>query len=230
MPPMTWAAEPMAAIVKFEIRHGSPEAGALFQWAVATVNSLHYLDDIDNAYDQSRATMGHSPTVVDVAHVRWATSSCISAMDLCAAGLGRAFCEHRDQRDLDLADFGRPKKLPPVRPRFVRNIRAPEWIFRLRLWDRAQRRQTENALRRGQLPVMARLWVDRAWPDYVRLRKVRNLLIHSRVPRHFALGDTPNRLQLGMKGRRVGVRDLVMDARDVAARHVAALIEVLPNL
>ena len=230
MPPMTWVAEPMAAIVKFEIRHDSPEAGALFQWAVATVNSLHYLDDIDKAYDQSRTTMGHNPAVVDVAHVRWATSTCITALDLCAAGLGRAFCDHRDQRDLDLADFGRSKQPRPIRPRFVRNIRVLRWIFdRLPHWG-TQRRQAENTRRRAQLPIAARLWIDRTWPDYVRLRRVRNLLIHSRVPRHFTLGDIPHRLQLGLKGRRVGVRDLVMDARDVAARHVTALIAVLPNL
>ncbi|MGH7183392.1 MAG: hypothetical protein ACREJN_15640 [Nitrospiraceae bacterium] len=85
MPPFTWTIEPTGLIQAFERRHNNPSASALFTWAVRAVESLHYLDDIDRAYDVSHMVTGaHRPDVVDVAHARWATGTCITALDLCA--------------------------------------------------------------------------------------------------------------------------------------------------
>lgn len=94
------------AIIEFEKRFNNAEAGALFYWAVSCVDSLQYLVDLDIAYDGSRSTPGeHSHDIVDVSHARWATSSCITALDLCAAVLGRVFCNTTGPHELDLGSF-----------------------------------------------------------------------------------------------------------------------------
>src|SRR5262245_44570593 len=103
MPPYQWTTEPLAEIQAFETRRSSPAAGALFMWAVWAVDSLHYLDDVDLSHEKSHlAVGGHRPDVIDVAHARWVTSTCVTAIDLCAAGLGRAFCGHQGAHEFDL--------------------------------------------------------------------------------------------------------------------------------
>jgi hypothetical protein len=79
----------------FEARHQVPDAGALFLWAAWTVESLQYLDEIDLAYELDPPAGGHHCDIIDVAHARWATTTSITALDLCAAGLGQAFFEHQ---------------------------------------------------------------------------------------------------------------------------------------
>ena len=191
MPPLHGTTEPTELIREFETRHQSPASGALLSWPAWAVDSLHYLDDIDRAYDTSHTTTGgHNPDVVDVAHARWATTTSITAVDLCAAALGRAFCQHENEHELDLAEL---KRL------------------------------------RAQLPSLAQRWVDAIYADpaYKTIREARNWLTHSRVPRHFTLAQ---RLQLELPTTRVGVRQLIEDARDFATRQVSALLETLPHL
>jgi hypothetical protein len=197
----------MELIRSFEVRHQSPASGALFAWAAWAVDSLHYLDDIDRAYDESHVTIGgHRPDVVDIAHARWATGTCITALDLCAAGLGRAFCGHSKVHELDLADFdpGTPSKA--------------------------------KDLRRARLPLPAQQWVDDVCTDlhYKQIKSGRDWLTHSRIPRHFTLAvgveGPPQRLQLQLETVRLSVRHLVDHARDVGTRHVSALLAMLPKL
>ena len=205
MPPIRWASDPIAVIQSFETRHRSPSAGALFAWAASTIESLHYLDDIDQAYDASHAVAGaHPPDVVDVAHARWATSTCVTALDLCAAGLGRSFCKHSGPRELDLASFD-------VNKLFKRRV----------AW-------------RAQLPQLALGWVDGVMrdADYMRVKEGRDWLIHSRLNRHFTIcpGGPPQRLKLELQSTQLEVRYVVAVARDVATRHVSAFFGLLPNL
>jgi hypothetical protein len=207
VPPLNWTPDPMELIHPFEVRHQNSAAGALFTWAAWAVDSLHYLDDIDRAYDASHATIGgHRPDVVDVAHVRWATGTCITALDLCAAGLGRAFCGHSSGHELDLADFA----LDPKKP------------------------TKQRAQRRTRLPRRARYWVDSVCADlyYKQIKSARDWLTHSRITRHFTLAASglPQRLQLQLEAERLGVRHLVDHARDVGTRHVSALLAMLPEL
>lgn len=125
MPPYNWQADPFKLIQQFETRHNNPAAGALFAWAVWTVDCLHYLDDLDQAFDGSRIPIaGHMPDVVDVAHARWVTGTSITSLDLCAAGLGRAFCGQNGKRELDIGDFNDTRKaqLP---------LDAQQWIDRI---------------------------------------------------------------------------------------------------
>jgi hypothetical protein len=106
MPSYNWPVDPIKLIQHFEARHNSPKAGALFMWAVSTVDCLYYLDDIDHDFDSSRKPLeDHRRDIIDVAHARWATGSSITALDLCAAGLGRSFCANKGIHELDLEDF-----------------------------------------------------------------------------------------------------------------------------
>ncbi len=57
MPPFTWIREPTGVIQSFETHHKNQLAGVLFAWAASAVESLHYLDDIDRAYDNSHTVI-----------------------------------------------------------------------------------------------------------------------------------------------------------------------------
>ncbi|NJC96659.1 MAG: hypothetical protein FIB03_10050 [Anaerolineae bacterium] len=102
-------------------------AGALFAWAISTVDSLYYLDGLDRDFDTSGIPIaGHRPDIVDVTHARWATSTAITSLDLCAAGLGRTFCGHTGPHELDIQDINvtRKAQLPPDAQRWIDSVRA----------------------------------------------------------------------------------------------------------
>jgi len=205
MPPFTWANDPIKAIQAFEGKHASLQAGALFVWAVAATESLHYLDDLDKTYGTSHTVVGsHRPDVVDVAHARWATSTCITALDLCAAGLGRAFCKHGGQREPDLGWFDSARQLK-----------------RIVVW-------------RAHLPASILQWVDGVLgdADYKKIKEARDWLVHSRLNRHFAItpGGPPHRLKLELQSVQLEIPQLVEVARDVATNHISSFIVILPNV
>jgi hypothetical protein len=205
MPPLSWTVDPMEVVKAFEARHNAPSAAALFAWALRTVETLHYLDDIDRAYDASHVPFGgYSPDVIDVAHARWATTSCVTAIDLCAAGLGRAFCGHagRGERELDVRDF-----TPPSRA---------------------------NDRRRSQLPSVGLEWIDLVSgdPRYSMVEATRHGLTHRRLYRHFTLGagGRPQRLMLEVGTEKFPVRQIIEDSRDCATEHVSRFLEILAQL
>jgi len=205
MPPFTWPTEPAGLIQAFETRHPHPSAGALFAWALRAVESLHYLDDIDRAYDVSHTVIGtHRPDVVDVAHARWATGTCITALDLCAAGLGRALCAHSGPRELDLADFDSNSPFKRI------------------------------VARRALLHPLALDWIDSvcAEAEYQKIKGARDWLVHSRLTQHFTIscGGPPQRLKLQLETTQLEVRHIVEVARDVATRGVEAFLNVLSRI
>ena len=211
MPPFTWPTEPVSIIAAFEGRHAAPEAGALLMWAVSSVAALYYLADVDAFYDSSPAVAGwHSPDVIDVAHARWAAGTSITTLDLCVAALGRAICKHRGSKELDLGSFdvGRSTKRPS---------------------------KQQQALR-SKLPSAAVQWLDDVFadPKFTELKDARDALTHRRLPRHFSLSigssGPDERIKLQVGANRVKVADLVVEVRDLATTHVAALIQILPNL
>ncbi len=205
MPPFAWASDPIAVIQEFEARHKSPAAGALFMSAISTTESLDYLDDIDRAYDSFHAVVGNQRAdVIDVAHARWATSACITALDLCAAGLGRSFCANSGQRELDLGCFD---------------------------INRASKRQLAW---QAALPKSALQWVGDVLgdPDYKLMKAVRDSLIHSRLNRHFtmSLSGPSRRLKLEIQSKPMEVRHIVQMARVVATTQLSAFFRLLPVL
>ena len=207
MPPLAWSIDPASVIQTFELRRKCPSAGALFAWAARTVEGLHYLDDIDRRYDTSHAVVdGHRSDVADVAHARWATGTCITALDLCAAGLGRSFCAYTGPHEFSLTDFDlslASKKQARVRRRWRRH-----------------------------LPVQATRWVDAVCSDadYRKIKEARNWLVHSRPTAHYtlAIGGPPIRLKLAVaSGKPLEVRHIIELARDVATRHVTTFLSLL---
>src|SRR5258706_7089498 len=174
MPSHNWLTDPVQIIQAFEARHSEPEAGALLSWAVYCVESLHYLDDIDYGYDVSHSVVGgHRPDIADVSHARWSTGTSITALDLCAAGLGRALCGHTSIHEPAMSHFA---------PRPSSNRRT-------------------NRLR-SALPPAARQWIDGVFHDtrYSDIKAARDTLTHSRIRRHFtlAINRPPQRLKLSI--------------------------------
>jgi hypothetical protein len=203
MPPLNWQTEPTELIGPFEDRHKNPAAGALFAWAAWAVECLHYLDDLDCAFDDTQSTIaGHRPDVVDVSHARWATGTCVTALDLCAAGLGRAFCGHTGEREFDLGDF-----------------------------DLA-RRSSKACRAKLPSPAQQWLDDVFADPDYEVIKSARDWLTHRRVKRHFTLvaGGPPQRLVLELSTGKLPVRQLIELAKELATRHVTDSLRILGQL
>lgn len=207
MPAYKWPNDPTTEIVAFEKRHPDPEAGALFEWAVFCVESLHYLDDIDNAYDATRKVLGnHHPDLVDVTHVRWGTSTSITALDLGVAALARALGGHGGPRELDLGDF-----------------------------NTAKPRKAVLAVR-SAMPSSAMKWIEAISldPSFLAVRNVRHALTHRRLPRHLHMSagsSSPDpRLGLSVNGAAMPSRKLVEKARDLATVHISKLVTLLPHL
>jgi hypothetical protein len=203
MPPLCWPADPVKTVQEFETRRQAPTAGALLAWAAWTVDGLRYLDDIDRGYDATRISVGsHRPDIVDVAHARWATGTCITALDLCAAGLARAFCGHNASREIDMGELA-----PTARASAARRALLPQLA---RSWVDAVH----------------------ADHGYTVVKEARDWLTHSRVRRHFSIGGGAPvpRLDLETASKRLSVRQLVHNSVEVAERHVVALFGHLPSL
>ena len=202
MPIFRWALEPIAAVRAFEARFSNPSAGALIMWGTRCVDTLHYLDDLDQALSET-PPYGHNLDLVDVAHARWAAGTSITALDLCAAALGRVFCHNSARNEFALVAFD-----PSTRDQRV-------------------------ARRRSELPASLIDWVDSVLgdPRYRLIKDSRDWLTHSRVLRHFSMG-TPGRRRLDLEigGTRTNVRRLVEDARDVATKHIESFLILLPGL
>jgi hypothetical protein len=205
MAQFNWPVKPIETIQRFETKRREPEAGALILFAVSGVDSLYYLDDLDKSYDRSRKAIGgHPHDVIDVAHCRWASGTCITALDLCAAGLARVFCGQCGGYELSIAAFD-----PKAR---------------------------DGKVLRKRLPAAALKWIDRVRSDvnYKKIKKARRALTHARLRRHwkFILSKrVPERLVLEIdKSTRLGPRDLIELARDVATKHVIGFLEELPKL
>jgi hypothetical protein len=76
-----------------------------FIWAVWTAEGSDYLEKLDDNVGGRVLPDGTNPDLVDISHVRWATANAITAIDLCAATIGRLFCGVSGMRDVSLRDF-----------------------------------------------------------------------------------------------------------------------------
>jgi hypothetical protein len=208
MASVVWKKDPVAVVQGYEARHGGSSLGALVLWSTWAVASLHYLDDLDDAqaaYPES--VRGQHPDIVDIAHVRWATGSAVTSLDLCAAALGRACCAHTKAHELDLRDFD----AVTTSKRISRN--------------------------RGMLPAQALSWIDAVLADsrYRDIQDARDPLTHSWLSRHLSRGGQgghPGRTHFTLRktNTSIGARDLVILSRDVATEHVQAFLNVLEVL
>jgi hypothetical protein len=192
MGPHTW---------KHELLRGgySPYA----TWARDTVDALWWLGDVDDwAYSGDRRNLrAHDPETVDIAHVRWATGTAKTAIDLCAADAAVGHDVQPFWGD-GPEDFARP----PV----------PEHLHR----EYGERLSAEVA------SWLSALLSD---PDYEALKAgrdtfthrmaVRSALIRIRAPEGHQ-DRTLFAVRVPALEGRADARALIVFARDVATRHV----------
>lgn len=200
--------DPTPALVEFEKRHQNGEAGALLGAGAAAVAALQYLVHIDKAFEARQFCPAvHDPAVIDMAHALWATSTCISAIDRCAAAMARALCGYRGGREVDANE----------------------------LWSDRSARGHKVPFRQ-QLSTSVVDWIEGVRDDaeYDSVRAVRDRLVHSRIPRHFTMvigsSGPPDRIQLDFGSKRVSVAEVVSKSFEVADRHVSLLFDRLPQL
>ncbi|WP_156745006.1 hypothetical protein [Mycobacterium sp. E2238] len=107
MAPQLWPTGPQAVEQRFNKRHGpGTTLPNSFAWAVWTAEVSDYLEKLDAGHPGGDAHVpptGTHPDLVDIAHVRWATGNAITAIDLCAATIGRLFCGNTGPHELSLA-------------------------------------------------------------------------------------------------------------------------------
>ena len=198
-----WPKPPMKIVQSFEARSkGRGPVGALIIWAVWGVESLHYLDDLDHEHHGSTLNNSpHHPNVKDIAHVRWATVTAISSLDLCAASLGREYCAWNKTRELDLRNF-----------------------------DQTSNSKTKSK-RREMLPTSALSWIDGVLSDsrYIEVHGARNPLTHSRLTRKL-FSNKSTEFQISSTGSGLTVRDLVILSKDIATDQVIAFLEIINGI
>lgn len=206
MTPHLWAPlDPMAVAQQFDQSHGSgmtlPQS---FIWAVWAAEGSHYLEKLDATHpggDHDVPPTGTHPDLVDIAHVRWATGNAITAIDLCAATIGRLFCGNMGSRELSLRDFD---------PGNVRHLTAVTA-------NRASLAPPRQDFLR---------WVDDTLADqlYQKLHQARNPFTHSWLQRKlFSGGQAPaNRTEFEVLGTgyQMNARKMVEDSASLAIGRV----------
>lgn len=211
MSPITWPLDPVKVSQGFHSRHGDSALGPLLMWATWTAESLVYLEGVDDVQSNYPASVnGFHPDVIDIAHVRWASSSSVTAVDLCAAALARLLCGWSKEKEADLRSFD-----PSINPQQSGRLRA-------------------------QLPEQARAWVDAvlADPRYKTIQVARNPLTHSWLSRIVSRGMNSGSLshtgrtefRVGDPKVAVGSRKLVQDSKDLACDHISAFLELIDEL
>jgi hypothetical protein len=177
------------------------EAGALLTWAIWTTDSLSYLERVDEEAfgGQRRGLYEYHPSTVDLAHVRWASGSAITAIDLCAGVLGRKYYKSGG-RELALSDFfgDDGAKLRALLP-----TQAALWVT------------TTNGHHKYQT-------VKRARKPMTHSVLARTLQLTNR-----SSGPHEHRtlLPVGPKNALIDARDLVLLAGTVARRHVELFLD-----
>lgn len=209
MPPISWPFDAHRTVRAYGTRVQAAEAEALLLWSIWTVESLFYLDDLDAAYDLSRQSTGnHSPDIIDVAHGRWATVSCVTALDLAAAALARVYCSHTGPQEVSVSQLNPRGRSGSPRVRRAQTLRST-------------------------MPPLALDWVDALLADvnYATVCSARHSLTHARSPRHFRFEDDgPARLELHIGKTQLALRALVRLARDTAAAHTVSLLSAIQQL
>ena len=93
-------------LIDFEKRHKNGEAGALLGAAAGAVAGLRYLTFLDECFEKRTvAFASHDPHAIDMAHALWATGTCVSAIDRCAAALARALCGYGKHNEVDAREL-----------------------------------------------------------------------------------------------------------------------------
>lgn len=197
-----WTRPPVEVVQEYEARRsGRGDIGALIIWATWAVEGIDYLIDIHDLSNRGQlSSEGHSPEIVAIAHVRWATSSSITAIDLCAAALARDCGIWSGHNEGDLRDFD-----PSVNAK-----KSKQW--------------------RDRLPAQALSWVDTVLADqrYKEIQGARNPLTHSRLLRRlYSNGPDYTEFVITSTGSSLTTRELMLQARTLATDSVAEFLKVV---
>lgn len=224
MAPDLWPRDPAAVSREFNERHGAGSLPNTFIWATWTAAGSDYLEKLDAG--------GPIDDLVDISHVRWATANAITAIDLCAATMGRRFCGHTGTKELDLRAFDRKYN----RGRWDRTrcgalSGVMKWVCR----EPAGNSPLSADELRDLLPEKFLDWVKTTLADqrYKDVLNVRNPLTHSLVKRHLSIGTAPptqqDRTKFPVIGRAhpMNARDLVVMSAELALDRVRAFVEVV---
>ena len=237
MPALTSPKSPMTIAEGYDARHPSTPLGPPVLWAAWAVEVLHYLDDLDQVQSAYPSPVrGDNPDIVDIAHVRWATGTAITSLDLCAAALGRVYCGWTERNELDLRAF-QPRRVRPnricrlIRPSLPTQVRA--YCARL-LPDKRTREVTE---RRARLPPAALLWVDGVLGDsrYRQIHGARNRFTHSWLSRLLFRGGLAGHVdrtqfRIGNSKTTPSARTLVEVSITLATDQVTAFFALIDTL
>lgn len=198
-----WPKPPIEVVQSFERRkEGRGPVGALIMWATYAVESLYYLEDLaQEKYADLSFIDAYSSDIKDIAHARWATSTCITSLDLCAAALGREYCNLTKSRELDLRNFD---------PKSSKN---------------------DITKRRAILPATALGWIDKVFSDghYKEIHGARNPLTHARLNRMFYLNQ-PTKFIIRATGNSFTTIDLVTLSKNLAKDHVESFLALIEKL
>ena len=189
----------------------NPEAGAFLAWARWAADGLCYLEELDErAHGTSKDQMGFHPDTIDMSHGRWAATSAITSLDLCAVYLGIVYCgvQSSDQWSLRYLDASIP------------------------------RTKAKAMQRMSLLPSAAKSWVTATLnsPSYSLLLTARNPFVHSRLNRTLQASVSPaaahqhrTLLPIGPKdslgnSKLVDARNLVVEAKTFSIQRVEAML------
>jgi len=203
-----------------------------FSWAVWAAEGLDYLEKLDAGHpgDVPVPPTGFHPDLVDISHVRWATANAITAIDLCAATMGRLFCGSTGQWELSLRDFdpkSNRRKRDRARCRTLSGVM--KWVCR----QPARNSPPDAKSLRASLPPKFLDWVKDTLADarYRELHRARNPFTHAWLRRHLSSGGAGHagRTQFEVlgTGQRVNARDVVVDSASLALDRVRAFIDVV---
>jgi hypothetical protein len=204
-----WAVDPMEAGRRIDERYSDSGAGALLVWAAWTVEGMYYLADVDASLPRPPYA-GHNHEAVDLSHARWATVDAVTAIDLCAASLGRMHCDYpKKGREMD---FGISRENSALLA-----LPAPgEWMRAVCADDQYEQ---VRGLRDALVHRTARRRIEVTISSSLSLTGVGGGARTSRA-----------RLHLSDPAAAIPVEDLVPRCRDVAQRHVGAFMAARDSL
>lgn len=207
--------------------------GHLALSAARTAESLIYLSEIDNhRFDSQWPDDNHANDVIDDAHVRWASTSALTCVDLCIAAVVK----------LSIAEDEELRK-------FIENKYKQVSDKQVSIRDfYCEESKTGKVIdHRDKAPEQSRLWIDNLIDDsnYHTLLKVRNALTHGDMVRNiYGTTDALSGHDLRF-GYYIGTlkspvpnsthelirsRQIIELSRDFSIKHFAEFLNVLKNM
>lgn len=230
-----WSTDPQAAARRLNVVNA--DAQARLSFAVECVNGLHYLVDLDEhlvPIDAATNVLDHNWQVVDIAHVRWASTSAITALDLCAAALGRLYCGiSDDDRDLSVESARRSHwetlAAAPGQPsRWISAVRGDHRynaLLQLRHDLTHKVRPRSYSVRVADVSLTSDFaTVGPPSPDIIRAHTEAHAKAQAEAEARAQAASGTDRTRFTVGGRQLPVPMVLRLATDVATKHVEAFI------